>query len=309
MTSANRLTPVAIPIRGAERAINKRLKLAQRQVLAVYSAIPRTSRQKVVVNIFEPNEIAYDYSITPEQMEVMSKEIQGIITSNVLGSEFGSMPQDWYMKDFIEPPYRQGTLEEIQAFSQAVASGAISSPVTLSASPVLLSPEFLERLQKQYVVNYQAMKGMSDKLTAQVIDQINKVIDSGWGVRKATRLIRDRFEVASVDAARIARTTIGSTYNDAKMDTSLFISEDFGIETAVMHLSALSATTRESHAYRHGRYYSVDQQKRWWDKDANRINCLCTVETVYLDDPDLKEESQDTINQGKKFFEEAKENA
>ena len=50
-----------------------------------------------------------------------------------------------------------------------------------------------------------------------------------------------------------------------------------------MHISALLPTTRSWHADRHGNVYTPEQQRRWWDEGANRINCHCSVRSVRVD--------------------------
>ena len=52
----------------------------------------------------------------------------------------------------------------------------------------------------------------------------------------------------------------------------------------MMHFSALSPTTREDHAARHGEVYTVDEVAEWYSVDANGINCKCTQVEVLLDE-------------------------
>lgn len=59
--------------------------------------------------------------------------------------------------------------------------------------------------------------------------------------------------------------------------------EMLNLETREIHISALSPTTRHHHAIRHGNIYTTDEQRDWWARDANSINCKCSTVTVLVD--------------------------
>jgi len=51
----------------------------------------------------------------------------------------------------------------------------------------------------------------------------------------------------------------------------------------LMHLSALSPTTRRSHAERHGKLYTAEEVIEFWNDPANRVGCKCTVISILVD--------------------------
>ena len=51
----------------------------------------------------------------------------------------------------------------------------------------------------------------------------------------------------------------------------------------LMHLSALSPTTRKSHAERHGKLYTAEEAKEFWSVPANRVGCKCSITAVLMD--------------------------
>ncbi|AZV93567.1 hypothetical protein CBF45_07415 [Bordetella sp. J329] len=57
-----------------------------------------------------------------------------------------------------------------------------------------------------------------------------------------------------------------------------------GIQMAYLHLSALSLTTRRSHAIRHGRIFTAQQAKEFWSDHGNIMGCRCRVVPVMVDD-------------------------
>lgn len=63
------------------------------------------------------------------------------------------------------------------------------------------------------------------------------------------------------------------------------LNEDmFGMKHLYMHLSALSPTTRKSHAERHGKLYTAQQVRDFWSDQANIEGCKCSVVAVMVDE-------------------------
>jgi len=57
------------------------------------------------------------------------------------------------------------------------------------------------------------------------------------------------------------------------MDEAEQTTADLGFRVMMLHLSALSPTTRASHAARHGKLYTVQDVRIWYTQNANPINC------------------------------------
>jgi SPP1 gp7 family putative phage head morphogenesis protein len=106
----------------------------------------------------------------------------------------------------------------------------------------------------------------------------------GQNPRVIAKSIRERIGVSQSRAATIARTEIPNALRQARMDETLSAQESLGIQTKEMHLSALSPTTRPDHAARHARLFSIQEQKEWWARDANSINCKCSTVSVLVGD-------------------------
>lgn len=58
----------------------------------------------------------------------------------------------------------------------------------------------------------------------------------------------------------------------------------FGHSFMLMHVSALSPTSRKSHAERHGNLYTAAQVREWWARDDNAVGCKCSVVEVLIDE-------------------------
>lgn len=57
-----------------------------------------------------------------------------------------------------------------------------------------------------------------------------------------------------------------------------------GIRYLHMHLSALSPTTRPSHAARHGHLYTEEEMQEWWASDENDVECKCSTVMILVDE-------------------------
>ena len=58
----------------------------------------------------------------------------------------------------------------------------------------------------------------------------------------------------------------------------------FGSPFKLMHMSALSPTTRKTHADRHGNLYSPAEVREWWARESNAVDCKCSVVVVLVDE-------------------------
>ncbi|MEQ4618462.1 MAG: hypothetical protein ABN482_10475 [Corticimicrobacter sp.] len=66
----------------------------------------------------------------------------------------------------------------------------------------------------------------------------------------------------------------------SKFDTD----DDLGEGYLYMHLSALSPTTRKSHAERHGKLFTAQEVREFWSDPTNVDGCKCTVTAMMVDD-------------------------
>lgn len=287
----------------AGNRLRNRATLAEREVKALFRAIPRTRRQQAtVVNQVIP---VYDYQITAAELEVLEQRIRSITNDQFLETQFNRMPPNWWWQDVIERPYREGTAEEIVEFNRLVTDELVRTRTArglttqrLEVGFVLQSPEYLAALDKVYVRNFNSIRTLSDRTADQVIQQINAGIEAGNTPTQIAKAITERFDVARSSATRIANTEVNQAYNDARLDATDIAAQQTGLRAGVLHLSALIPTTRETHAARHGNAYTTAQQKKWWNMSPNRINCHCSTRSVLIDakgkviDLELQEEIQ-----------------
>lgn len=291
------------------KALRKQLFRAEGRIKKVFLNIGWQSRRQV--KVVNEQTTVYDYNISEAELDALRVTIQRILNHEVMQTQLETPPQDWYYRENIELSHRQGALEEVRDFNGLVA-GAIAAgvlinglpPRTLEPQSILFSQRYRESLSTAYIDNFRSIKGMSDKTAADVMRAIKTGIRAGRKPSDVATGITNRFNVSKASAERIARTEINKAYTDAKMETSKVMAQQTGLRAGVIHISALTDTTRSEHAARHGNAYTVEDQQEWWDKGANRINCKCTVESVLIDDSGkvVDAKKQEEIKEERSFF-------
>jgi SPP1 gp7 family putative phage head morphogenesis protein len=299
----------------AEKALIDRLRIAQKDSLALFAGIPFTTKNKPVIkNELASNQLVYEYELSSQQLSQLSNEFTKILIDS-FDVAAADVPAGWFYNVFINAPYQEATAEDIRDINNIVSQAEIQGfiqgsiiPRQLELLPVINSPIYRRELQKEFVKNYDLVKTMSQNTAAQVFERVRSGMESGSAPTKIATDIRKRFSVAKSNSERIARTEVNAAYNNAKLSMADVATDQLDIQIGSMHISALSSTTRVDHARRHGLTYTVADQLRWWNTTPNRINCLCTVRHVVINPKTGKpfniELQQDTRKEGKEFFED-----
>lgn len=298
--------------RRASRRLQRRLNLAQTAIKRLFREIPRTRRQKTILT----NQVipVYDYQITASEFEELERRITSTLGDQLLETaNFNRMSPNWWWLVVVERPYREGTAEEIVEFNRQITRELVRiraerGLVTqrLEIGDVLQSQIYLNALSNVQVSNFSVIRSLTETTANQVIQAIQLGISAGQPPSEIAKSITSRFDVAKSRAERIARTEINKAYNDAKLNATVIAAEQTGLRAGVLHLSALSTTTRATHADRHGNAYTVDQQRQWWNTGSNRINCQCSTRSVLIDRQGnvIDVELQEEIQAERAFFDE-----
>lgn len=286
------------------RRLNKRLRAAERRIKQLFRDISRTRRTVTPI----VNQIVYEYEYDQQEFDRLT---QFILNEELLETQTGEMPFGWYWKEDVELPYRQGTAEEVRDFNFLI-EGAIAAGVLINGLPpqmipieqVLLSEPYRTALNSAQVSNFQTIKTLSERTAAQVIQRVNAGIQAGNTPTDIAAEISDRFDVAKSSARRIAETEVNKAYNDARLRAADVMEQQTGLRAAVIHISALLPTTRQTHADRHGNAYTTADQLAWWNTGANRINCKCTTRSVLIDSNGkvVQAELQQELKEERSFF-------
>lgn len=150
----------------------------------------------------------------------------------------------------------------------------------INADSVINNSIFLAAIsenQRQTRAFMELEAGRSSNLIA---DIILSGMAAGLSIREIKRRVRRVIEAMKARMARITRTQINQANDNSRMTYTAIAASIAGGKPMVRHISALLPTTREHHAARHNKIYTVNQQRAWWSTGSNRINCYCSVEPV-----------------------------
>lgn len=179
------------------------------------------------------------------------------------------------------------------ATSGAYAEGTAQASVNLSGltedyarplSSLLASEPYLRRSALVRARVFEEMQGFAGKAGADLARVLFTGMEEGRNPLSIARDIRAEFGVSKRRAETIARTEINGALRRGRLDEATDAQERLGIKTGMLWASALKPTTRESHARRHGRVYTIEEVRDFYSRDGNAINCFCGQTEVLLDE-------------------------
>lgn len=269
-------------VAGAMRAFKKRLSQVQRAYIdAVESLTYRTIQLNFTGSKLQINATIYKYDLSADVLENLLAEI-GLIMDRILLE--GGEQRLWFALQYVIPAYQQGA-------AQAHANLAVQSIMYDSAVPdiesILFSPEYQRRIGYVRAREFELMKGFTADMKKELSLILSDGVALGLSPREMSKSIRKRVGVNESRANRIARTEPLVALRRARMDEAEKAQIDLGIETKLMHVSALSKTTRPNHAARHGKLYTIQEQREWWQQGANSISCKCGVIEIIIENGEV----------------------
>ena len=288
-------TGLAPTRRRADTRLTKMMQIAARDIRALVAKLPHTIGPGETSRAYKSEtrkaslvaNRAYTWQVDNFLMDQTMATIRRILTDSLLSGDT-SWQQRWWMNGFLDPSYERGTTESFYS-AQQITLG-IDSPSTnaiaiMDAEAQLQTAPYLNRLQLLHGRVFEDMHGIVGDTVKQLRTVLTDGMARGLGIRDISGMINSRVGVGLSRAKRIARTEINKAYTDAYMAESDELNEnlkddDYSIRQ--MHVSALTSTTRASHAARHGNLYTRKEQLKWWDSGSNRIMCYCTVIDVLI---------------------------
>ena len=255
--------------------IRRRLKGAYGDVKALISELPATP---------VTNKVTYTYELDDFRVQTIDQRIREIINFWFETQEDGK-PARFFFDPYMTAAYAMGTEDSIDRTTPlAMMAGYSTADLSqLEVEQIYSSGIYQRRVQLVYGRVFNEMKGFSGNTATDLARVLSQVVADGDSPRRAQKLIRERFSVADSRAERIARTEINRAYNVARSEQAEDTSVRLGIDVRLIHRSSLGASTRFSHAQRHGNVYTKAEQREWWDTGSNRINCLCSVSEIVYD--------------------------
>ncbi len=130
---------------------------------------------------------------------------------------------------------------------------------------------------------FNEMAGITGDVATTLARTLTQGLADGVGPLEIGRRITESTDVVESRANRIARTETGEALREGRLSETED-AQSLGILVGVMHLSALSPTTRITHAERHGWVGTVAEERAWFAEGANRINCKCSPSEMLLNE-------------------------
>lgn len=220
----------------------------------------------------------YNFNVDTIQMELIGDEIGRMIDRIFLeGGESGL----WFVTQYVAPAYQQGT-------GMAQANMAIQSQVYRAARPaldnILLSPEYRRRIGYVRARQFENMREVTSSMRVAYSRILADGMMQGLNPLTIADQLTELTGTTQARARRIARTEITTALRRSRLDEAEDAMVRLGILTKMMQISALSATTRPTHAARHARLYTIDEVRVWMSTSPNMINCKCSFVEVLVDE-------------------------
>lgn len=270
--------------RGAMREFKRRIRTILKGYIDILGRVP----VEPAVNR------KYEFRLDPELLSLLLSEGDGLISRTLLeGGERGL----WFYELYVSVAYTRGTAQEFanlsnQSVSYKGAKGDLAS--------LLRSQPYRRRLALLRAREFEEMKGLAGTVKANMARVLTDGLGRGLNPRDIAKNLTAQAGIDERRANRIARTEISTALRRARWDESEDAQERYGLQGKEMHLSALSPTTRVSHAQRHGNLYTTEEVRDWYAEGANSINCKCNQVFVLTDDsgkplvPGIQERARET---------------
>ena len=218
----------------------------------------------------------YVYSMTPAELASLFEFINSTLQDNVLE---GGVDNLW-MFDHLDDEFLRGTQFAFTNLSTQYQPYAD----TTNIRTITLSPGYQNQVAAARVSAWSEWKGVSDKGRANISSAIAEAVVNGTNVRDTAKVIQKKINASRSEAMNVAQTEQLGAYRQAARNEVRWSQERLGMNTAMMHLSALLPTSRPGHVARHGHIYTPDEIEEWYSQDGNRFRCHCTQVPVVLDD-------------------------
>lgn len=256
----------------AESAFNSRIAQAAKLYRDVLD-----NPQLIITRV--SNAAEYRYQLSPAILDTLLQQIDESI-NRIMGVD-GRAEALWFTQSYMIPAYANGTAV---AFSNLTAQAPTYSALRGDLAALLQSDAYRNRLGRLAAREFEVMKGFTGEMKAEMARVLVDGMATGRGPREVASMLSEAVGVEQFRARRIARTELNNAFRQARMDEAEQTTADLGLRVMMLHLSALSPTTRASHAARHGKLYTVQDVRIWYTQSANGINCKCTQVETLVDD-------------------------
>lgn len=267
--------------RRAMANIRNRLAIVRKNINELIDSIPV---KLSVNNSIAANRNSYVWEMSPQRQSQVDVFIRDIV-NRWFETQTPEKPARWFFDVYIESATNPATVDavsNVKLLSQGIASTATLDATTVQS--IFLEPQYKSIVGNIYGRVFNEMKGFSGQTATDLARVLSDSVMLGESPRKAKAKLMKRMGVADSRAERISRTEINRAYTVTRTKTAKVVADELEVEIMLVHRSSLiPGRTRPAHAARHGKMYTPQEQDDWWDSDANRINCLCSINEVVIE--------------------------
>ncbi|EIV2297469.1 TPA: phage minor head protein [Klebsiella pneumoniae] len=226
--------------------------------------------------LYQVNAGKFIYDMSAQELANLLEAVQVILDDYLLeGGE-----QNLWAMDYVAAEAQRGTLEAFNNLSQQ--SQVYASQTTLQQ--LLSSPGYLNQIASARLTTFSDWKVISDTARGDLTNIITDAVARGVNPRETASVISKRLDVSMSKAKNIAQTEQVGALREAQWNETDWASERLGLNTGLLHLSALKPTTRTTHAFWHGKVRTVQEVRDWYAVDGNKYHCYCSQIPVLLND-------------------------
>ena len=228
------------------------------------------------VRLYQVNAGKFIYDMSAQELADLLEAVQSVLDDYLL--EGGD--QNLWAMDYVVAEAQRGTLEAFNNLSQQ--SQVYASQTTLQQ--LLSSPGYLNQIAATRLTTFSDWKVISDTARGDLTNIITDAVARGVNPRDTASVISKRLDVSMSKAKTIAQTEQVGALREAQWNETDWASERLGLNTGLLHLSALKPTTRTTHAFWHGKVRTVQEVRDWYAVDGNKYHCYCGQIPVLLND-------------------------
>ena len=253
--------------------ISKRVNRLREPVLQILDSFP--------VRSITVNKTRYNYDVNPQRIAGLFDELQALFYRAL---ELDYFSRGWFLSQYLGQAWQEGTAKAFTRLKTLAESAAPNIADAMNLDSVLTSPEYARRFEIIAARAFESMQGFAGQAANDLGRILGEGVALGQSPRTIARDIRKKFDqIQGYRALRIARTEVNQAFTEARYEESKDVRDRLGLQIMQMHVSALVDNTRPTHAARHGKLYTLEEQREWWSEGSNRIQCLCsTVEVVMV---------------------------
>lgn len=219
----------------------------------------------------------YEFRTLPQTLAQLLEGAGRLVDRLIAGAEARS---SWFGLEYVLPSAEKGSAQAWRNLGVQSKEYKATRP-TLDA--LIMSEPYQKRVALLQYREFELMKGLAGTVKQQLAETLTSGLVQGIGPREIAKNVTAQTGVEIRRAERIARTEIGQAQRTARLDEAQDAATRLGVMLKMMHLSALSPTTRLTHAERHGQLYPVQEERDWFAAGSNSINCKCSMTEVLVD--------------------------